>query len=46
MTAGYTIDHTADIYLIDRQGRLRQSISHGTPPSRILEVIRELLREG
>jgi len=46
LTAGYTIDHTADIYLIDRQGRLRQSISHGTPPGRILDGIRELLREG
>ncbi len=46
LTTSYTMDHTADIYLIDRQGRLRESISHGTPPSRILEAIRELLRDG
>ncbi len=45
LTAGYTIDHTADIYLIDRRGRLGQFISHGTPPSRILDGIRELLRD-
>ena len=40
---GYVVDHTADLYLIDRQGKLRESIKHGTPPNDILQALRRLL---
>lgn len=41
--ANYLVDHTADLYLIDKQGKLHGSIRHGTPPSKLLQLIRELL---
>ncbi len=40
---GYVVDHSADLYLIDSQGVLRQSIAHGTPPEEIFKAIRGLL---
>ncbi len=39
----YVVDHTADLYLIDQQGKLRGSIKHGTPPAEILKSLRQLL---
>ena len=41
--AGYVVDHTADVYVIDRQGKLYRTLPHGTPPAKILAVLRELL---
>ena len=39
----YVVDHTADIYVIDQQGKLFRTLPHGTPPAEILAVLRELL---
>lgn len=39
----YVVDHTADLYLIDQQGKLVESIKHGTPPNEILKSLRRLL---
>ncbi|HEB95969.1 MAG TPA: SCO family protein [Sedimenticola thiotaurini] len=43
--AGYLVDHSADLYVIDKQGRLRETLHHGTPPERILEVLKRYLAE-
>ncbi len=43
--AGYLVDHSADLYVVDRQGRLVEAIHHGTPPERILAVLRRYLSE-
>lgn len=40
---GYTIDHSATLYVIDRQGRLRDRIQHAVPPSELAEAIRRVL---
>lgn len=42
---GYIIDHSADTYLIDRKGKLRAVLPHGTAPEEILAALRKLLRE-
>lgn len=38
----YTVDHSAQIYLIDRQGRLRLMHTHGAPREKITADIRAL----
>jgi protein SCO1/2 len=40
---GYVIDHSSFIYVIDRQGRLVESVPHGTPPPGIQEALRRAL---
>ena len=42
---GYTVDHSSYTYVIDQKGKLRYSLEHATPSTRILEVVRELLAE-
>ena len=42
---GYIVDHSADTYLVDRQGKLRAVLAHGTAPSEVLAELRKLLRE-
>lgn len=39
----YVVDHSADLYLVDRQGRLATTIRHGTQPGEILAAIRAVL---
>lgn len=39
----YVIDHSADIYLIDPQGQLRDKIAHGTSSTAVTQAIRKLL---
>jgi protein SCO1/2 len=39
----YIVNHTARLFLVDTEGRLRLSYSFGTPPEDILEDIRHLL---
>lgn len=43
--AGYLINHTARIYLIDQEGRLLLTYGFGTPPDGILEDVEYLLAE-
>ncbi len=40
---GYSIDHTADSYAYDPQGRLRLKIAHGAPAQHISEDLSKLL---
>lgn len=40
---GYAVDHSADLYLIDRQGKLAITLQHGTSPKEILESLQKLL---
>lgn len=42
--AGYTIDHAAFVYLIDREGRYVGFLPPGTPPDRIARYLSEELR--
>lgn len=39
----YSVDHSADTYLIDAQGRLREKLPHGTPARELAAAIRSLL---
>lgn len=43
--AGYLVDHSSYTYIIDKNGKLRESLVHGTQPSEILKVVRNLLVE-
>ncbi len=40
---GYAVDHSADLYLIDKQGKLSGTIPHGTSPRKIMTSLRSLL---
>jgi len=40
---GYLVDHSADLYVVDQQGRLYRTLRHGTPPREVLAVLKELL---
>ena len=42
---GYIVDHSSYTYVIDKQGKLRHTLAHGTAPNKILEAVRELLSE-
>lgn len=39
---GYTLDHTAEAYLIDRHGRLVRILPHGTPGSAIAKALEQV----
>ena len=41
--ANYAVDHSADTYLIDPQGRLVDTLPHGSSPETLLEKLRTLL---
>ena len=43
--AGYLVDHSSYTYLIDKQGKLRKTLAHGTAPEIVLKEIRKLLAE-
>jgi protein SCO1/2 len=43
--AGYLVDHSSYTYIIDKQGKLKYSLPHGTQAVDILKVVRELLAE-
>jgi protein SCO1/2 len=40
---GYSINHTARVFLVDTEGHLRLSYAFGTPPDDIVQDIRHLL---
>jgi protein SCO1/2 len=44
--ASYLVDHSADLYFLDRQGKLVHTLPHGTPPDQILGLLRTLLGES
>ena len=39
----YAIDHSADLYLVDRSGKLRLTLPHGTSPASIAALLRAQL---
>lgn len=39
----YAVDHSADMYIVDRNGRLVDKLAHGTPPVRIASALRRAL---
>lgn len=43
---GYMVDHSADLYLVDRQGRLRRILRHGTSAAEIAKELRRLANES
>ncbi len=43
--AGYSMDHSARIFLVDGNGRLRLSYAYGTPADDIVQDIRYLLKQ-
>lgn len=40
----YSIDHSANLYIIDRDGRLATVVPYGLPPEHVLGVVQELLK--
>lgn len=42
--AGYLVNHTARVYLIDRDGNLRLSYSYGTPTEEIVHDLKILVK--
>lgn len=41
----YTLDHSASLYLLDRQGKLARMLPHGLPTDALVDAIAQLLRE-
>jgi protein SCO1/2 len=44
-SAGYRVDHTSQVYLVDRRGRLRATF-FGAPSEAIVSVTRRIAAEG
>ncbi|MEZ4506908.1 MAG: SCO family protein [Thermomicrobiales bacterium] len=44
-STGYLIDHTALIYVIDKEGKLRLTYPYGTDPAMITEDVQHLISE-
>jgi protein SCO1/2 len=42
----YSIDHSANLYIIDRDGRLAAVVPYGLPPEHVLGVVKDLLKSG
>lgn len=40
---GYTIDHSAILYVIDKEGKLREQVEHAVPPAQLANAIRRWL---
>lgn len=40
----YSLDHSANLYLIDQQGALFSVIPHGLPPAHVLRVVQAMLK--
>lgn len=39
----YVVDHSSLLYLLDRNGKLHETLLHGTPPEEMIASIRQLL---
>ncbi|MCW8907984.1 MAG: SCO family protein [Sedimenticola sp.] len=42
----YVVDHSADLYIIDRRGALDTILRHGSQPQQILSVLQSLLQNN
>lgn len=42
---GYIVDHSSYTYVIDKNGKLRHTLAHGTHSDEIVKVVRKLLAE-
>ncbi|MCU7811954.1 MAG: SCO family protein [Candidatus Thiodiazotropha sp. (ex Notomyrtea botanica)] len=42
----YTLDHSANLYVIDRTGQLTTVVPYGFPPEHVLNVVKDLLDNG
>lgn len=42
----YSLDHTANIYIIDRDGNLARMIPHGLPPEIMVRTLRSILDDA
>lgn len=42
-SSGYSVDHSAEIFLVDGDGRLRKRMPYGTQPQQMAAEIRQLL---
>ena len=42
----YSMDHSANLYVIDPTGRLATMVPYGLPPEHVLGIVRRLLAEG
>lgn len=40
---GYSLDHSADLYLIDAKGQLKTTLAHGTPVAEMVVALNRLL---
>ena len=40
---GYSLDHSANLYVIDKTGKLDTVVPYGLPPEHLLRVVRSLL---
>ena len=43
--SGYTIDHSAGIYIFDQHGKIRLYVNYGTKPTDIANDIKKLLKQ-
>lgn len=43
--AGYLVNHSTDLYLIDHQGEVRYVFKHKDPPDLIVSVVKQLLEK-
>jgi protein SCO1/2 len=42
----YSMDHSANLYLLDAEGKLSGIMPHGLPPEALVRAIRQVLRGG
>lgn len=43
---GYSLDHAANLYIIDQGGELFSIVPYGLPPAHVLRVVRSLLEKS
>lgn len=41
---GYSLDHSANLYIVDRRGRLSTIVPYGLPPEHVLRVVNGMLQ--
>ncbi|MCE1241064.1 MAG: SCO family protein [Azonexaceae bacterium] len=42
---GYVVDHSAETFIVGRDGRLVARMAHGTPPAQVAALIRQYLHQ-